>query len=143
MTRILLFLFLLAVPPAFAVHERVESPASITLSFGVDARAEIRFIAGHVDDVTIWFGGQAHSVPRETCRKLRDLRTESMRLRWDGKFKTPQESPYFYLRVPFGLEQERRFGDLPEIELMFRDGRFVEGNIIRKVSQDEWIYSAL
>lgn len=144
MTRLFLLLVLLAAPPAFAVRERVELPASITLSFRGDARAEIRLTSpGEIDGVTVWFAGQPHSVPRAACRKLRDLRAESMRLRWDGKYKTPQEAPYFYLRVSFGSEKDRRFGDLPEVELMFRDGVFVEGNIIRKVSKDEWIYSAL
>jgi hypothetical protein len=141
---LILLMVLMFVPAAFAVRERVERPAALTMVFNPDARAEVRLTAtGSVDELIVWLGDQGYRLPPEACRKLRDLRVETMRLRWDGRFKTAQQSPYFYLRFAFGQERERRFGDLPEIELIFRGGVYVEGNILRKVSADEWLYSAL
>jgi hypothetical protein len=42
-----------------------------------------------------------------------------------------------------GAEQARAFGELPSVDLLFRDGKFAKATVKKKTAEDMWQYSKL
>jgi hypothetical protein len=93
--------------------------------------------------VTLHLGKTQHSVPKEECAKLNNIRFDTVALEWSGSQESAAKANYVGLRFTMGAERTRAYGSLPEVVLKFRDGKYQEGVVITKISDNAWKRSKL
>jgi hypothetical protein len=136
-------LFLLLATSVFAHQDRIEQPQTLAVSFKTGEQATFVISNSVVTAITLHIGSTDYPVPAAECAKLRDIRFESVTLLWDGSYKSAVEADYVYLRFEMGTESARAFGELPQVQLMFRGRKFEETTIRRKKAQNTWQDSKL
>jgi hypothetical protein len=122
----------------FAHTDRIETPRQLTISFTNDTHVDFTISNAIVTAITVRVGKTTHPIPEKECRKLRDIHFESTKLLWNGSYKTPARSNYFYVQFAIGQESERTFGDLPLVEVHFRDGKFTAIAVTKRTSDTRW-----
>lgn len=135
--------FLLLATSAFANKDRFELPETLAVSFKTGERATFVVSNSVVTAITLRIGSADYAVPASECAKLRDIRFESVSLLWKGAYKSAAEADYFYLRFEMGAESARTFGELPRVQLMFRDRKFDGMKVTKKTAQNVWRDSKL
>jgi hypothetical protein len=136
-------LFLLLTTSAFAHKDRIEQPRSLTINFETGDRATFVVSNSVITAINLHIGSTDYAIPANECAKFRDIRFDSVRLLWNGSFKSAAEADYFYLRFDMGTERARAFGDLPRVQLMYRAGKFEGATITKKTAQNTWQDSKL
>lgn len=138
-------LLLLPTTSAFAHIDRIEHPQTLAVSFKTGDRATFVISDSVITAITLHVGSSDYAVPAAECAKLRDIRFESVTISWNGlsKYKSAAEADYFYLSFDMGTESARAFGDLPQVQLMFRAGKFDMTTITKKTAQHTWQRSRL
>lgn len=155
-TLIQITVFLLLATSAFGHVDRIERQETLPVSFKSGDRQEtlaVSFKSGEratfvvsnsvVTAITLRIGSADYAVPTAECAKLRDIRFESVSLLWNGSYKSAAKADYFYLRFDMGADSARAFGELPKVQLMFRDRKFGGTKVTRKITHNTWQRSEL
>lgn len=135
--------FMLLATSAFANKDLFELPETLAVSFKTGERATFVVSNSVVTAITLRVASADYAVPASECAKLRETRFESVSLLWHGAYKSAAEADYFYLRFDMGAENARTFGELPRVQLMFRDRKFGGMKVTKKTAQNVWRDSQL
>jgi hypothetical protein len=139
MRAIFLLALLISPSPAVLAHQdRIERPHALTFVFKTGETATFTLSDGKIVAVTLHVGDTDYSVPKDKCAKLRDVRFETMSFLWNGSHESAAKANYFYLTFDMGSEKARAFGELPSVNLMFRDGKFAEATVTKKTAEGTW-----
>ena len=138
--RLLIFLTVMVASslPAFAHKDRFEQGRTLTVGFRTGETVAFAISDRQVRSVTLAIGTTDYPVPPSLCEKLRDIRFETVSFLWNGSFTSAAKADYFYLRFDMGGESSQTFGELPQVELTFREGKFAKGSVRRKIAENAW-----
>jgi len=136
--QLVLFLFVVAAGSAYAHKDRIEHPHTLTVTFKSGESVTFTTSNNVVNAISVRIGTKTYSVPKSVCVKFRDIRFETTELLWNGSYKTPATADYFYVRFDMGTENARTFGELPRVQVMFREGKFAEVSVTKKTAEDTW-----
>jgi hypothetical protein len=134
---------LLTATSAFAHKDRFESPSTVTIAFKTGERVTFTISEDAISAITVRVGMTDFAMPAKECAKLKDVRFETVSLLWDSRSPSAAKARYFYLQFDMGKETARAFGELPRVELMFRDRKFDESTVRKKIAEDTWQDSKL
>jgi hypothetical protein len=140
---LVLLALLLTTTYASAHKDRIETPRTLAVSFENGDHVTFAISDGKISAVTLHIGTADFSVPENVCAQLKDIRFDTVSLLWDGQSASAAKSGYFYLEFQMGSEKKRAFGELPQVQLMFTDGKFDGATIRKKMAQDTWQDSKL
>jgi hypothetical protein len=114
---------------AFGHRDRVEWPRAISIAFTNGESATFLVAGDKVTAVTLRIGdSKTYTVPTNVCVKLREIRFETVKLLWNGSYKTAEDANYFYLAFSMGPLRFGRYPDEPRVELFFQEGKFVRAS---------------
>ncbi len=116
--------------------DRIEHARTMTVGFKTGEAAIFTLSDAKIAGVTLRVGSVDYTVPPGECAKLRDVRFETVSLCWNGSFESAAKSDYFSLQFDMGKENARAFGEMPLVQLMFRDGKFADATITKKTAED-------
>ena len=136
-------LLALAAAPLHAHQDRIEHPQTLAVDFKTGDRVTFTLSGAVITAVALHVGSVDYGIPATDCAKLHDIHFESISFLWNGSYQSAAEADYFYLRFDMGAESTRAFGELPRVELKFRDGKFVEATITKETAQGTWETSGL
>lgn len=142
-TLVHITLLMLIATSALANQDRIERPQTVAISFKTGERATFIVSNSILMAITLRVGSADYTVPATECAKLHDIRLESVAFLWNGSYRSAAEADYFYLSFDMGTESTRAFGELPQVSLIFRNGKFDEITLRKKVRQDTWQHSKL
>ncbi len=128
---------------AFGHKDRIEPTRTLTVGFKTGETATLAISDSAIASVTLHVGAADYTVPQGVCAKLRDIRFETVSLLWNGSFECASKADYFYLRFDMGSERARSFGELPRVQLRFRDAKFADATVMKKSAKDTWQYFTL
>ncbi len=110
---------------------------SLTVRFQSGESVTFTILNATVTAMSIRIGKSAYSVPRSVCAKLHDIRFTSVMFGWDGSYKTSATADYFYIYFDMGLETAKRFGQLPQVWIMFNGGKFQTAYVRKMIAKGE------
>ena len=125
-----------AANPALAHRDRIEDASSIVVKFE-DSEVAFRLSEQLITGLRLRTGGQTYVVPAAVCRKLRHVVFPTVNLLWDD---LPTAEKYYdaVLRLSMGRDSDIRFGELPQVHLYFRGGRFLKSEVTYKDTNTSW-----
>jgi hypothetical protein len=142
-TIIPLALLISSFPASLAHKDRIETPRGLTVAFKTGETATFALSDDKIVAVFLRVGDADYSVPKVECAKLKDVRFETVSLRWNGSHESAAKANYFGLDFDMGAEQARAFGELPSVHLLFREGKFAKAAVTKKTAEDTWQDSEL
>lgn len=120
-------------------HEDRDDPAqSLVVRFSNGESAAFAISKGSIASITLHVGKSDCAVPQNECSKIHDVHFESVTLYWNGVYRNAAAADYFYIGFDLGPETERKFGELPRVRLIFRNGKFARGVLTRKTDDRTW-----
>ena len=117
-------IFLLACCAASGHSDRGVAAQTVSLTFGTEGKATFEVTNSRLLTITLQIGQASYSVPTNVCTRLRDIRFDTVRLCWNGSYKSAGEADYFYLQFNMGPPRLGPPPDVPPVELKFRNGKF-------------------
>ena|GEM_PF-5205115 len=140
-STILALVFMLgAQVPALAHKDYVVVARAITFDFRPGERAifsiDSDWHGKSIKSIIVKSGGSFCAVPANICAKLHDLRFDTIVLGWG--YPTEFMGAYFFLRFNMGREDERKYGELPQVDLLFENGKFLTALRCRRTGSNEW-----
>jgi hypothetical protein len=137
--RLLFALVLLDPVRAIAHQDVISKPKSIEMVF--DKIGVVRFILkeGSLAAFSLTSEKSSSAVSREDLVGIGLLQLDTLEVRSGEYFSGGLEGvEYHYVCFRFGSEEEKQFGEYPEVAFAFHDGEYSHRTIERKVSADEW-----
>jgi hypothetical protein len=99
-------------------------PQSITVSFKHGDRVVFTISEDKIAGITIYVDGNALAVPKNVCAKLQYVQFDSVHIVYPVGAVTLKAPDWFQVQFRIGPESRRSGGELPEVQLNFRDAKF-------------------
>jgi hypothetical protein len=116
-----------------------QTPQTVSIAFAADATVQFTLIDGRLASLSGHIGKIQTNASFDDCKTLRNLRLDNFKLiRDDLKRQDPQQS--ITLLFDVGSDDDRRFGQLPRVQLTF-DARKINHALITRRTSDSGYFS--
>lgn len=123
---------------ALAHQDRVAIPGEFAAEFEGGDRVRMRVKDAQVSTLILEeASGRRLVVPEAALAGIVAPDFTSVQVRWSDRPPVTRK-PYKYVRIWFGTEADRAFGEMPKVDFMFRDGSYSGRTIWRKTGANAW-----
>lgn len=123
---------------ALAHQDRVAVPREYVAEFEGGDTVRMRVKDGQVSTLVLEeAAGRRLVVPEAALTGIVAPDFTSVQVRWSDR-PTVTRKPYRCVRIWFGIEADRAFGEMPKVDFMFRDGSYSGRTIWRKTGANAW-----
>lgn len=113
-------------------------PQSIAITFKHGDRVVFDISDDQLIGATVYVGGTALPVPKDVCAKLQHVQFDSVHIIYPVGADTLKPSDWFEVHFRVGPESRRSSGELPEVYLTFRHGKFESAAITTRKGDTEY-----
>jgi hypothetical protein len=129
-----------AVAPSAQVG--VAQPTAVTIRLGAEDTVSFRGSDRVVNEIQLRVRGKGYSVPLQCAGGLHDVKPETASIGGSADQQAVADGS-FALLFDMGNEQDRRFGQLPRVQLSFYRGRLTEMLVTIRTSEQSGFSSKL